>query len=73
MVFSTLLKMDPLVKAFDISVKMTGTVSRFICNFTYKTTQMSRDINFKVFKKILFKSGLNSITIELTDEKKNTR
>lgn len=60
-----LLQNDPLVKEFDISVKMPSTVSRFLCNFTYKTTQMFRDINFRVFKKLLSKSGLSSITIDI--------
>jgi len=60
-----LLQNDPLVKEFDISVKMPSTVSRFLSCFTYKTTQMFRDINFKVFKKLLSKSGLNSITIDI--------
>ena len=44
---------------------MPSTVSRFLGSFTYKTTQMFRDINFKVFKKLLSKSGLNSITIDI--------
>ncbi len=60
-----LLQNDPLVKEFDISVKMPSTVSRFLSNFTYKTTQMFRNINFKVFKKLLSKSRLNSITIDI--------
>ncbi len=60
-----LLQNDPLVKEFDISVKMPSTVSRFLSCFTYKTTQMFQDINFKVFKKLLSKSGLNSITIDI--------
>jgi hypothetical protein len=60
-----LLRNDPLVKEFDISVKMPSTVSRFLGSFTYKTTQMFRNINFKVFKKLLSKSGLNSITIDI--------
>jgi hypothetical protein len=60
-----LLQNDPLVKEFDISVKMPSTVSRFLSSFTYKTTQMFRDINFKVFKKLLSKSGLNSIIIDI--------
>jgi len=59
------LRNDPLVKEFDISVKMPSTVSRFLGSFTYKTTQIFRDINFKVFKKLLSKSGLNSITIDI--------
>lgn len=32
---------------------------------TFKTTQMFRDINFKVFKKLLTKSKLTSITIDI--------
>jgi len=45
-----LLQGDPLISEFDISVKEPETVSRFLGNFSYKTTQMFRDINFKVFK-----------------------
>ena len=60
-----LLQNDPLVKEFDISVKMPSTVSRFLGNFTYKTTQMFRDINFNVFKKLLSKSGLKQVTIDI--------
>ncbi|MDF6819086.1 IS1380 family transposase, partial [Escherichia coli] len=48
-----LLQNDPLVNEFDISVKEPETVSRFLGNFNFKTTQMFRDINFKVFKKLL--------------------
>lgn len=48
-----ILQNDPLVNEFDISVKEPETVSRFLGNFTFKTTQMFRDINFKVFKKLL--------------------
>lgn len=60
-----LLQGDPLVNEFDISVKEPETVSRFLGNFNYKTTQMFREINFKVFKKLLFKSKLTSITIDI--------
>lgn len=60
-----LLKNDPLVREFDISVKEPETVSRFLSNFSFKTTQMLREINFKVFKKLLSKSGLASITIDI--------
>lgn len=60
-----LLQNDPLVNEFDISVKEPETVSRFLENFTFKTTQMFRDINFKVFKKLLSKSNLTSITIDI--------
>lgn len=60
-----LLQNDPLINEFDISVKEPETVSRFLGNFTFKTTQIFRDINFKVFKKLLSKSKLTSITIDI--------
>lgn len=60
-----LLQNDPLVHEFDISVKEPETVSRFLGNFTFKTTQNFRDINFKVFSKLLSKSKLTSITIDI--------
>jgi hypothetical protein len=60
-----LLQGDPLVREFGISVKEPETVSRFLGNFSHKTTQMFRDINFKVFKKLLYKSKLTSITIAI--------
>ena len=60
-----LLQNDPLVNEFDISVKEPETVSRFLGNFTFKTTQQFRDINFKVFRKLLSKSNLASITIDI--------
>lgn len=60
-----LLQNDPLVHEFDISVKEPETVSRFLGNFTFKTTQHFRYINFKVFSKLLSKSKLTSITIDI--------
>ena len=60
-----LLQGDPLINEFDISVKEPETVSRFLGNFSYKTTQMLREINFKVFKKLLYKKKLISITIDI--------
>src|SRR5450830_823577 len=60
-----LLQGDPLVNEFGISVKEPEMVSRFLGNFSYKTTQLFRDINFKVFKKLLSKSKLTSITIDI--------
>jgi len=60
-----LLQSDPLVKEFGISVKEPETVSRFLGNFSFKTTQVFREINFKVFKKILAKSGITSIAIDI--------
>jgi hypothetical protein len=39
-----LLQGDPLINEFDISIKEPETVSRFLGNFSYKTTQMLREI-----------------------------
>jgi len=61
-----LLQNDPLINEFDISVREPETVSRFLGNFSYKTTQMLRDINFKVFKKLLYKKKLISAQSILT-------
>jgi Transposase DDE domain group 1 len=60
-----LLQSDPLINEFAISIKEPETVSRFLGNFSYKTAQMLRDINFKVFRKLLRKSKLTSITIDI--------
>lgn len=60
-----LLQGDPLVEAFEISVKEPETLSRFLGNFNHKTTQMMREINFRVFKKLLRKKKLKSITIDI--------
>ena len=60
-----LLQGDPLINEFDISVKEPETVSRFLGNFRNKTTQMFREINFKVFKKLLSKNNLTSTTIDI--------
>jgi hypothetical protein len=60
-----LLQSDPLINEFAISIKEPETVSRFLGNFSYKTTQMLREINFKVFRKLLRKSKLKSITIDI--------
>ncbi len=68
-----LLQGDPLVEAFGISVKELETVSRFLGNFNFKTTQMMRDINFKVFKKLLAKSRLKSITIDIDSSVVNVK
>lgn len=46
-------------------MKEPETAPRFLGNFSYKTTQMFRDINFKVFKILLCKSKLTSITIDI--------
>jgi hypothetical protein len=46
-------------------VKEPETVSRFLGNFSYKITHTFREINFKVFKKLLSKNKLTSITIDI--------
>ncbi len=60
-----LLQSDPLIIEFAITIKEPETVSSFLGNFSYKTTQMLREINFKVFRKLLRKSKLKSITIDI--------
>ena len=60
-----LLQSDPLINEFAISIKEPETVSRFLGNFSYKTTQMLREINFKVFRKLLRKKKLKSVTIDI--------
>ena len=60
-----LLQSDPLINQFDISVKEPETVSWFLRNFSYKTTQMLREINFKVFGMLLRRSKRKSITIDI--------
>ena len=60
-----LLQSDPLINEFAISIKEPETVSRFLGNFSYKTSHMLREINFKVFKKLLRKKKLKSITIDI--------
>jgi hypothetical protein len=60
-----LLQSDPLINEFNISIKEPETVSRFLGNFNYKSTQMLREINFKVFRKLLRKKKLKSITIDI--------
>jgi hypothetical protein len=60
-----LLQSDPLINEFAISIKEPETVSRFLRNFSYKTTHMLREVNFKVFGKLLRKKKLKSITIDI--------
>jgi hypothetical protein len=60
-----LLQSDPIVNEFNISIKEPETVSRFLGNFSYKTTHMLREINFKVFRKLLRKSKRKAITIDI--------
>jgi hypothetical protein len=60
-----LLQSDPLISEFAISIKEPETVSRFLGNFSYKTTHVLREINFKLFGKLLKKKNLKSITIDI--------
>jgi hypothetical protein len=60
-----LLQNDPLIHEFAISIKEPETVSRFLGNFSYRTTKILREINFKVFKTLLYRSKLRSITIDI--------
>lgn len=60
-----MLQKDPLIAEFGIRVKEPETVSRFLNRFDFKTTQMLREINLEVFKRLLSKSKLTSITIDI--------
>ena len=54
-----------MINEFAISIKEPETVSRFLGNFNQKTTHMLREINFKVFNRLLRKSKRKSITIDI--------
>src|SRR5271157_2225486 len=60
-----LLQGDPLVREYSIAVKEPETVSRFLGNFNYKTTQMLREVNFRLFRKLLQIKRLPAITIDI--------
>lgn len=60
-----LLKSDPLIKELGINVRKAENISKFLFTFSFKTTQMLRDINFKAFKKMSKKSKLKNIVIDV--------
>jgi len=60
-----LLKADQLIKECSINVRESENISRFLYNFSFKTTQMLRDINFRTFKKLFKKKKLIKIVIDL--------
>lgn len=66
-----LLKADPLIKECSINVREPENISRFLYNFSFKTTQMLRDINFRTFKKLLKKKKLRKIVIDLDNRAVN--
>lgn len=66
-----LLEKDPLIKELGIQVRKPENISRFLGNFNFKTTQMLRDIDFKVFKKLLNKSGKRKIVIDIDSRAMN--
>lgn len=68
----TLLKNDPLMLlGLDIKVTNPENVSRFYSKFNFKNTQALRDVNFDVFKRILRKSKLKRITIDIDSTVEN--
>lgn len=67
-----LLKSDPLIKELGINVRKPENISKFLYTFSYKTTQMLRDINFKAFKKMLKKSKLKNIVIDIDSRAVNS-
>lgn len=60
-----LLKADPLIEECGVHVREPENISRFLSNFSFKTTQMLRDINFKSFKKLLKSKNLKEIVIDI--------
>jgi hypothetical protein len=67
-----LLQNDPIMReGFGVNVTNAENVSRFLYNFSFKTTQMLRDINFLVFKRILKASKLKRITIDIDSTVEN--
>jgi len=67
-----LLKNDTILsEGFDIKATNAENVSRFFYHFSFKTTQMLRDINFSVFKKLLKTSKLKRITIDIDSTVEN--
>jgi hypothetical protein len=65
-----LLKSDPLIKELGINVRKPENISKFLYTFSFKTTQMLRDINFKAFK--LKKSKLKNIVIDVDSRAVNS-
>jgi len=60
-----LLKADPLIEECGVYVREPENISRFLNNFSFKTTQMLREINFKTFKKLLKNKNLKEIVIDI--------
>lgn len=67
-----LLKSDPLIKECGINVRNPENISRFLSKFDFKTTQMLRDVNFKVFKKLLKNKKMRQIVIDIDSTVINT-
>jgi len=66
-----LIRDDRLIKECGIEIRTPENISRFLGNFTFKTTQMLRDANFKIFKKLLGKSELKEIIIDIDSRAEN--
>ena len=66
-----LLKVDLLIKECDINVRELENISRFLYNFSYKTTQIARAINFRTFKKLFKKKKFRKISIDLDNRAVN--
>lgn len=62
---------DRLIKECGIEIRTPENISRFLYNFTFKTTQMLRDVNFEVFKKLLLKNKLKEIVIDIDSRAEN--
>jgi hypothetical protein len=66
------IKNDKLLKSCGINVRNPENISRFLKCFDYRTTQELKDINFKVFIKLLKKSKIKEITIDMDSSVINT-
>jgi hypothetical protein len=56
---------DSLINEFNISIKEPETISRFLGIFYYKTTQILREIKFKIFRIDQRKKKHKSIVIDI--------
>jgi hypothetical protein len=66
------IKNDKLLESCGIYVRNPENISRFLKCFDYRTTQELRDLNFKIFIKLLKKSKIKKITIDMDSSVINT-
>jgi hypothetical protein len=66
------IKNDKLLESCGINVRNPENISRFLKCFDYRTTQELKDINFKAFMRLLKKSKIKKITIDMDSSVINT-